>query len=77
MCLTTLGLLLERSNNAKQIFFKLGGDQILIDLQVSPFHEIYKQAADLLEKHCGGEAMDPLEKMEFINSRQPATNFSI
>jgi hypothetical protein len=42
MCLTTLGLLLERSNNAKQIFFKLGGDQILIDLQISPFHEIYK-----------------------------------
>jgi hypothetical protein len=58
MTLTTVGIILERSENAKQVFFRLGGDQILEDVQISPYHEIYKQAADLLEKHCGGKAMD-------------------
>ncbi len=77
MCLTTLGILLERSSDAKEVFMRLGGDQVLEDLQVSPYYEIYKSAADLLEKHCGAHPMDSLEKMEFINSKQKDNNFSI
>ena len=44
---------------------------------MSPYHEVYKQSADLVEKYCGGKAMDALEKMEFINSRQSNSNFNI
>jgi hypothetical protein len=77
MCLTTLGILLERSSDSREVFYKLCGEQVLEDLQVSPYHEIYKQAADLLEKYCGAQAMDALEKMEFINSRHKDNNFNI
>ena len=74
MCLTTLSILMERSPEGKEVFFKLCGEDVVQDLQVSPYHEVYKQSADLLEKHCGAQPMDQLEKMEFINSRNTSDN---
>ena len=40
------------------------------DLQLSEFFEVYKQASDILERYCGGQEMDPLEKMEFMNAKK-------
>ena len=46
---------------------KMGGDQVLEDLQVNPFYEVYKAAADMLEKYCGGKEMCEEDKQQFIS----------
>jgi len=30
---------------------------------------VYKLASEIVERHFGGEEMDPLEKIEFINAK--------
>jgi hypothetical protein len=71
MCLTALSLLLERSENARRVFMKMGGDQVLEDLQVNPFYEVYRAAADMLEKYCGAKEMGEEDKQMFISQRKP------
>jgi len=70
--LTALNEVLARSEVAKIAFAKLGGEDVVIELQLSQYHEVYKVACEILERHCGAEEMTKLEKMEFINSKDQA-----
>jgi len=69
LALSTVNYLLNKSDTAKVVFMRLGGPEVAGDLQLSKFHEVYKLASEILERHCGAQEMDPLEKMEFINSK--------
>ena len=68
--LNALNELLTRSDQAKVVFAKLGGEDVVQELQLSQYHEVYKVACEILERHCGAEEMTKLEKMEFINSKE-------
>ena len=70
--LNALNELLTRSDQAKVVFAKLGGEDVVQELQLSQYHEVYKVACEILERHCGAEEMTKLEKMEFINSKEQA-----
>ena len=50
----------------------MGGQEVAEDLQLSQFHEVYRMASEVIERHCGGEEMNTLEKLEFINSKDSA-----
>ena len=67
LSLSGLDNLMTKSDQARQIFEKIGGSEVLEKLQISPFHEVYKLASDMLERHFGGAEMDELEKGHFIN----------
>jgi len=69
LSLSTLQSLLSKSEKALMVFLRLGGQEVVEYLQMSEFHEVYKQASEIIERHCGGKEMDSLEKMEFINSK--------
>lgn len=74
LALAAIDLLLNKSENAKMAFISNGGQEVLEDLQLSHFYEVYKQASDILEIHLGAHEMNALEKMEFINSKKDAFN---
>lgn len=48
----------------------LEGQKYIEELQISPFHEVYKLASDIIERHFGGMEMGDLEKMNYINSKE-------
>jgi hypothetical protein len=60
---------MQKSTNAQTAFHRLGGLDIVTDLQLSQYHEIYKTAQEILEQFCGGTEMTELEKMEFMSSK--------
>ena len=74
LALAAVDLLLSKSESAKMAFIRRGGQEVLEDMQLSQFYEVYKQASDILEIHLGATEMGALEKMEFINSKKDAFN---
>ncbi len=67
--LTCLNQLLTRSDNARIAFQKICGQEVVENLQLSQYYEVYQLASEIIERHCGGAEMSEFEKMEFINSK--------
>jgi hypothetical protein len=52
------------------VFCALGGQQVIEDLQISPYHEVYKLSAEILERFFGAQEMEGEEKMQFITNNK-------
>ena len=54
LALNSVNLVLGKSEKCKLAFSNLGGQQILEDLQISPYHEVYKLSSEILCRHFDG-----------------------
>jgi hypothetical protein len=79
LSLQAVDYLLQKSDNAKNIFDRFGGEGVILDLQLSHFHEVYQYAQTILEKHFGAQEMDEIEKANFFNQKdiKHTTTFKI
>jgi len=79
LSLQAVDYLLQKSDNAKNIFDRFGGEGVILDLQLSQFHEVYQYAQTILEKHFGAQEMDEQEKAHFFNQKDTkhSTTFKI
>lgn len=68
LTLSGLDCLLKKSTLAKDIFRRMGGTELVERLQLSPFHEVFKLAADMMELHFDGQQMDDDERDCYVNS---------
>lgn len=48
---------------------KMSGDQIIEDLQLNEYYEVYQLAVEIIERHCGGTPLEGNDKDTFIKSR--------
>ena len=62
--------LFEKDDFALKVFERLDGQSLLEHLQVSPFHEVYKLASDMLERFFAFEVLEGEEKEEFLRKNQ-------
>jgi Atypical Arm repeat len=56
-----------KDEEAKTVFTKLGGHEALETLQVSPYHEVYRLASEILEKHYDATEMNGIQRDEFFS----------
>ena len=70
LVLSAINNLISKSQECKATFEMLEGQKYIEELQISPFHEVYKLASDIIERHFGGMEMGDLEKMNYINSKE-------
>ena len=54
LALSAVNYLLNKSEQCKIVFDNLGGKQIVEDLQISPYHEVYKLSSEIVDRHFGG-----------------------
>ena len=69
LALNAIGYLMEKSEDFKVAFVNQDGQKAIEELQISPYHEVYKLSQEILERHLGGEEMLEQEKKEFIGSK--------